>query len=134
MVRRHKGSGTFLVMDDEEAVRDVSKKMLEACGYTVVLKEDGAAAIAFVKGELEANRTFAGMLFDLTIPGGMGGKEAIEEIRNVSSEVPVFVASGYSEDPIMANPEQYGFTASISKPFMKADLYALLNKHLPAVK
>ena len=70
------------------------------------------------------------MIFDLTVPGGMGGKEAIGEIRKICLDTPVFVASGYSGDPIMANPEKYGFNASICKPFMMDTLSEMLNKHL----
>jgi CheY-like chemotaxis protein len=76
------------------------------------------------------------MLFDLTIPGGMGGKEAIGEIRKMDAcaKIPVFVTSGYAEDPIMANPTEYGFTASICKPFRKSDLSEMLNKYLKPKK
>ncbi len=127
---KHTGSGTFLVMDDEEAIRNIIKIILESFGYTVVLKENGKDAIDFFVTEIKANRKLAGMIFDLTIPGGMGGKEAIGEIRKICSNTPAFVASGYSNDPIMANPEEYGFNASICKPFMKAELSEMLEKHL----
>jgi two-component system, cell cycle sensor histidine kinase and response regulator CckA len=127
---KHAGQGTFLVMDDEEAIRLITKKMLESLGYTVVLKENGQGAVEFFETELKANRKVAGMIFDITIPGGMGGKEAIAEIRKLCSETPAFVASGYSTDPIMANPTEYGFTASIRKPYRMADLSEMLEKHL----
>jgi CheY-like chemotaxis protein len=70
------------------------------------------------------------MVFDLTIPGGMGGRETIAEIRRLDPTVPVFVASGYADDPVMAQPEQYGFTGSIAKPFSSRDVSELLNAHL----
>ena len=127
---KHAGSGTFLVMDDEPSIRDIIKKMLESFGYEVVLKKNGKDAIEFFAKEMKANRNLAGMIFDLTIPGGMGGKEAIGEIRKICPNTPAFVASGYSADPIMADPEKYGFNASIRKPFMKAELSEMLEKHL----
>ena len=96
----------------------------------MALKTNGEDAISFVAVELAAHRTLAGMKFDLTIHGDMGGKEAIAKIRELSATIPVFVASGYSADPIMVNPELYGFTASIAKPFRKADLHALLKHHM----
>ena len=99
-------------------------------GYKVVLKENGKDAVDFFKTEIKANRKLAGMIFDLTIPGGMGGKEAIGEIRKICSDTPAFVASGYSTDPVMTNPESYGFNAGISKPFQVADLSEMLKKHL----
>jgi len=126
----HIGNGTFLVMDDEEAIRNIMKKMLESFGYTIVLKKNGKNAIDFFAKEVKANRKIAGMIFDLTVPGGMGGKEAIGEIRKICLDTPVFVASGYSGDPIMANPEKYGFNASICKPFMMDTLSEMLNKYL----
>jgi hypothetical protein len=61
---------------------------------------------------------------------GMGGKKAIGEIRKICPSTPAFVASGYSGDPIMANPEKYGFAASLRKPFMIAELSGMLEKHL----
>jgi two-component system, cell cycle sensor histidine kinase and response regulator CckA len=60
----------------------------------------------------------------------MGGVAAVEEIRALDSTVPVFVASGYADDPVMTNPVLYGFTASIPKPFGKGELAELLAKHL----
>ncbi|HEX3020174.1 MAG TPA: response regulator, partial [Chitinispirillaceae bacterium] len=87
-------------------------------------------AIDLFKNEIEAGRSFAGMIFDLTIPGGMGGKEAIVEIRKLDSEIPVFVTSGYSEGPVMKNPAQYGFTASLCKPFRRIEFMEMLQKHM----
>jgi CheY-like chemotaxis protein len=74
------------------------------------------------------------MLFDLTVPGGMGGKVAVEEIRKLNTEIPVFVVSGYTEDPVMKNPVDYGFTASICKPFRIEELSEMLNKHMQPKK
>ncbi|MBL7006313.1 MAG: PAS domain S-box protein [Spirochaetia bacterium] len=127
---KHRGSGTFLVMDDEEAIRVITGKMLESFGYTVVLKESGKDAVDFFMTETKADRKLTGLIFDLTVPGGIGGREAIGQIRKICSETPVFVASGYSVDPIMANPEKYGFTASLRKPFTAAELSELLEKNL----
>ena len=126
----HTGNGTFVVMDDEKVLREIIKLMLESFGYTVVLKANGEDAVNFFMTESKADRKIAGMLFDLTIPGGMGGKEAIEEIRKTASNVPVFVTSGYSEDPVMAEPKKYGFTASIAKPFSMKELADMLEKHI----
>ncbi|MFZ5951449.1 MAG: PAS domain-containing hybrid sensor histidine kinase/response regulator [Candidatus Rifleibacteriota bacterium] len=131
---KHKGNGTILVMDDEEIIQNTFQEMFKILGYTVVCRKDGKEAIEFVSSEIKAGREIAGMVFDLTIPGGMGGKEAIAEIRNLGLKTPAFVTSGYAEDPIMANPEEYGFTASICKPFRMAELSKMLNKHLKQKK
>ncbi len=78
----------------------------------------------------QTNRPISGIILDLTIPGSAGGKEAVTEIRRMDADVPVFVASGYADDPIMKEPTLHGFTASINKPFMKFELAKLLNEHL----
>jgi len=126
----HKGNGVFLVMDDQEVMRDTIGEMLTSFGYTVVGKENGSDAIDFVHSEMSEGRKIAGMILDITIPGGMGGREAIGEIRKMDKETPVFVFSGYAEDPIMATPREYGFTASICKPFRKSELSEMLNNYV----
>ena len=60
----------------------------------------------------------------------MGGEAAVAEIRKLNTDVPVFVASGYADDPVMQNPTGYGFTASISKPFTLNKLSELLNQYV----
>jgi len=126
----HKGTGTFLVMDDEEIIRETFKDMLESLGYSVVCKRNGKEAIDCVLTEIKQQNYFSGMIFDLTIPGGIGGREAIGEIRKMDQTTPIFVTSGYAEDPIMASPAAYGFTASIRKPFRKSELSDMLNKYI----
>lgn len=128
--KQHKGSGTFLVMDDEEVMRETISEMLSALGYTVVCKENGKDAVDYVASELKAGRVLSGMVFDLTVPGGMGGKDAVSEIRKLNNQIPVFVASGYADDPVMKTPEEYGFTASICKPFRRIELIEMLEKHM----
>lgn len=128
--KTHGGAGIFLIMDDEEVIREALSHMLESFGYTVVCTANGQDAIAEVLTALRENRSFAGMLFDLTVPGAMGGKATIEQIRKMGITSPAFVASGYADDPIIRNPEEYGFTASICKPFMRSELIELLEKHM----
>jgi two-component system cell cycle sensor histidine kinase/response regulator CckA len=82
----------------------------------------------------KANRSVAAMILDLTIPGGMGGKETIGKIRDLDKNIPVFVASGYADDPVMASPIEFGFTASICKPFRKTELAGLLEKNIAVEK
>jgi PAS domain S-box-containing protein len=125
----HKGSGTVLVMDDEEVVRTSVGKMLESLGYIAECKNNGKEALDFFINETGAKRTFAAMIFDLTIPGGMGGIEAVGEIRKLNKEIPVFVMSGYADNSTMKNPLDYGFTASIPKPFTIAELSEMLNRN-----
>jgi PAS domain S-box-containing protein len=126
----HRGSGTFIVMDDEKVIRSLFRKILESLGYTVQCAGCGQEAIDLLVKETAAGRAVSAMIFDLTVPGAMGGKEAVAEIRKINREIPVFVASGYSNDPVMTNPTRYGFTASIRKPFSTTELMEMLEKYL----
>ena len=127
---RHVGKGVILVMDDDESIRTLLSRMLQSLGYSVVCKPDGKSTLDyFTKAETDGEQVRAVML-DLTIPGGMGGTEVAQELRKLDSGIPIFVSSGYSVDPVMANPGQYAITASLRKPFMKAELIEMLARHM----
>ena len=117
-------------MDDERPVREILAATLTSMGYSVDTVADGRAAVELFGQERKAGRPFCAALLDLTIPGGMGGKEAAKELRVLDSSVPLFVTSGYAEDPVMANPADYGFMASLRKPFTKSELAKLLDEQL----
>jgi two-component system cell cycle sensor histidine kinase/response regulator CckA len=123
----HKGSGgTVVLVDDEEIVRNVFRKMLESLGYKAVCCVDGIDAVEQYQKGVKDSQNFVAMICDLTIPGGMGGVQLVKEIRKFNEKLPIFVASGYADDPVMRNPREYGFNASISKPFTIAELSELL--------
>jgi PAS domain S-box-containing protein len=124
------GAGAIIVVDDEEVIRITVKRMLELKGYTAICKNDGKEAIDFFIRETKEHHRFAAMIFDLTIPGGMGGVDAVREIRAIDKEIPVFVASGYADNSVMKNPIEYGFTASICKPFTIAELSEMLGNYI----
>lgn len=126
----HRGSGRILIMDDEETVRDMISAMLKKIGYSVTKTKEGKEALSIFKKETKANRYFDLVILDLTLPGKLGGKETAREIRKLDDKIPIFVASGYTNDPVISNPNEYGFTASIQKPFRKAELEAFLNRYL----
>ncbi len=129
-VSRHKGSGTVIVMDDEEVIRAALRQMLGSLGYSVVCKNDGKDAIDSYINETRVNNQLSAMILDLTVPGGMGGIEAVREIRKLNKDIPIFVASGYADDPVIKNPIEHGFTAGISKPFTIAELSEMLNRFI----
>lgn len=129
-VLTHKGSGTFLVVDDEEVLCEIISEMLKSFGYEVVVKTNGKDAVEYFNGAVKNKQKITGMIFDLTIPGGMGGVDTLKEIRKIDSLIPVFVASGYTKDAVMSNPQEYGFTASICKPFKIEDLEKMLSSNL----
>lgn len=119
---------TVLIMDDEDMVRQVAEQMLMALGHKVVLAEDGEEAIACYRQGLEGGERIDLVIMDLTIPGGMGGKEAVQEILKIDAAAKVVVSSGYSNDPAMANFKEYGFTAAMVKPFQLKDLSRVLEE------
>ena len=124
----HKGRGTIVIMDDEEVVRDAVGEMLKSIGYSVITAQHGREAIDVLRRELQAGRKVEAMILDMTVPGGMGGREAVGEIRGIDPQLRVFVASGYAEDPVMAAPKDHGFAGSICKPFTRSDLAEMLRK------
>lgn len=107
-----------LVMDDEEELCTLLQKVLELDGYDVVTSADGEAAIREFDAALRQGLPFACVIMDLTIPGAMGGKEAVQEILKLSPAAKVIVSSGYAEDPVLANFAEYGFKGVIPKPYM----------------
>ena len=122
-----KYSGKVLVMDDEEMIRSIAHEMLTHLGFHVVLAKDGAESIDFYKKEMETDTPFDFVIMDLTVPGGMGGKEAIKKILQIEPKVKVIVSSGYSNDPIMANFTDHGFSGAISKPFQLKNLQEVIH-------
>jgi CheY-like chemotaxis protein len=108
--------------------------MLSTLGYSVVLKREGKETVEYFSAELKAGRPIEGLFLDLTVAGGMGGKETVRHLRAIDPDVPVFVASGYADDPVMANPREFGFTASIRKPFTMGELATLLDNYMPRIK
>ncbi|MDP8215291.1 MAG: response regulator [Candidatus Euphemobacter frigidus] len=122
------GQGKVLIMDDEELVRDVTGRMLERIGYEIEFSNDGTEAVEIYKKAQESNRPFDAVILDLTVAGGMGGKEAIKKLKDVDPEVKSIVSSGYSTDPIMSEYKQYGFSGVIVKPYEIKELSEALHK------
>jgi PAS domain S-box-containing protein len=112
------GSGKVLVMENEEALCDVIEEILLHYGYEVVFARDGIEAIAAYQRAKDMLAPFDAVIMDLTIPGGMGGQETIERLLELDPEVKAIVASGYANDPIMANYRDYGFVGCIAKPYL----------------
>ncbi|MCA8942585.1 MAG: response regulator [Planctomycetes bacterium] len=112
-----------LVMDDEEMLRRVIKHMLSLLGCTCVTTSDGADAIAEYERAL-GQRRFDAVIMDLTVPGGVGGLEALRRILDLDPNARVIVASGYSDDPAVAEFARYGFRSRLRKPFRARDLEA----------
>jgi len=121
------GTGRVLVMDDEEVVREVAAQMLSHLGYEADSAGDGAEAIELYVDAKESGRPYAVVIMDLTVVGGMGGKEAIRRLRVIDPEVKAIVSSGYANDPVMASFEAYGFNGVVAKPFRIQELSETLH-------
>ncbi len=116
------GKGKILIMDDEDFIREVAGKMVESLGYSAEFASDGAEAIELYGKALKSEEPFAAVIMDLTIPGGMGGKEAIQELLKIDPNVKAIVSSGYSSDPIMSDCKKHGFVGMLSKPYKISEL------------
>jgi CheY-like chemotaxis protein len=117
---RQSGAGVttkILVMDDEEMIREVMTESFEDAGFEIATAKDGKEAIQRYEQALHGDHPFDLLIMDLTVPGGMGGKEAIGEILALDPKAKAIVSSGYADDPAMANYARYGFKAVAVKPY-----------------
>ena len=109
--------GRVLVMDDEEPIRTLIAHLLRRVGLEVALTATGSEAVAYYHEAWKEGRPPQVLVMDLTVPGDMGGAQALDAIRKINPDVRAIVASGYSSDPIVANFKDYGFCARVLKPF-----------------
>ena len=126
----HAQQGKVLVMDDEKLVLEMSADMLKGLGCTVETCVDGKQAIEKYKHALDEKAPFDAVIMDLTIPAGMGGKEAIKHILKIDPHAKVIVSSGYSNDKVMSNFQEYGFVGMAAKPYTFSELANVLLKVL----
>jgi signal transduction histidine kinase/CheY-like chemotaxis protein len=106
-----------LLMDDEDGVRRLGETLLLRMGLKPVTVSDGGAAMEVFTAAQKSPQPFDLVILDLTISGGIGGREVIERIRKLDPNVPAIVSSGYSNDPVLADFASYGFQAVVPKPY-----------------
>jgi signal transduction histidine kinase/sensor domain CHASE-containing protein/ActR/RegA family two-component response regulator len=111
------GSGKILLMDDDEPIIEVGSELLRMNGYSVDCAYNGEEAMALYSKALESGEPFNVVIMDLTIRGGMGGKETIAKLLEIDPKARAIVSSGYSNDPVMANFRDYGFLGMVPKPY-----------------
>ena len=111
-------------MDDDEMVRFVAGETLKRYGFEVEFANDGSQAVDLYRERHLAGETFAAVILDLNIPGGMGGQEAMKRLLEIDPGAKGYVSSGRTDDPVMMNYESFGFSGTIEKP------YFYLNKQL----
>lgn len=123
-------TGRIMIMDDDEMVRDIVDKILGRFGYEVVQAVDGDEAVEKYKDAVSSGEAIDLVIMDLTIPGGMGGKDAVKKLLTIDPDAHVIVASGYANDPVMANCREYGFLAAVQKPFQMSELIWVVEQSL----
>ncbi|HVY55627.1 MAG TPA: ATP-binding protein, partial [Thermodesulfobacteriota bacterium] len=111
------GTGKILVMDDDELVREAAGQMISQLGYEVEYASDGREAIEKYSEAMKKGEPFDAVMIDLTIPGGIGGKEAQKRLMEIDPSVRSIVSSGYSNDPVMSRFDEYGFKGVLTKPY-----------------
>ncbi len=116
----------ILLMDDEEIIRDVAQEIFRFLGHSITVTTDGKEALNAYKNAIKQKSPFDLVLLDITIPGGMGGKETISELLKLNPNMKAVVTSGYAQDPIIANFSEYGFCGRLEKPFKIDDIEKLL--------
>lgn len=116
------GSKSILVMDDDREVLTIAEEMLEHFGCKVSTCINGEEAIARYLYSRDSGNPFSGIIMNLTIPYGMGGKEAAEQILLLDGSARLIVSSGHSYNPVMVEYQNYGFCASLPKPYNMSDL------------
>jgi len=125
---KHEGEGKILIMDDQEPILKMVGRIINRMGYDTVSATDGSKAVELYRDAYQSGNPFGLVILDLTVPGGMGGLKTIIELLKIDPKVKAVVSSGYSNDPIMANYEDYGFCGVVPKPYTKAQLSEVLNK------
>jgi len=127
---RAKFAGRVLFMDDEETIRQMATLLLKRLGFEVECAEEGAEAVEKFRAAHAAGRPFTVVVMDLTVPGGMGGREAIGQLRAIDPQVKAIVSSGYSSDPVLANFRAHGFCSVVAKPYRIEDFTRALREAL----
>lgn len=120
-------AGKILVMDDEEAIRNIAGIMIKSLGHEVELAENGDEAVARYREAMSSGRPFEIVILDLTIRGGKGGKETLQDLLELDPGVTAVVSSGYSEDTVVSEYRSHGFRGCLAKPYKIDTLKDTLN-------
>jgi two-component system, cell cycle sensor histidine kinase and response regulator CckA len=121
-----------LIMDDNIVIRNSAGKVLSRMGHEVQCASNGEEAIALYKQAQDKQCTFDVVILDLAIHGGMGGKEALVQLRSIDTHVKAIVSTGYIYDPVVLEYAKHGFRGVLTKPYGRQDLAAALHQVLEA--
>ncbi len=128
-----KGNGRILVMDDEKVVREVAARMLKMGGYEVDLASDGEEALEIYRHAL-SEKPFDAVILDLTVRGGMGGRETAAELHKLDPDAAIVISSGYSSDPGLSKLRECGFITTIPKPYLLHELLGIIKVAMSRVQ
>ncbi|PXA03740.1 hypothetical protein DDZ13_10620 [Coraliomargarita sinensis] len=126
----HQGGGRILVMDDMEAMMMVAGEILKALGYEVEFTTNGEEAIEAYKKAKESGNPFDAVVFDLTVPGGMGGEEASNILIEYDPDLIAIASSGYTTSNVMSDYKNSAFKAVVPKPYRIKEMSDALNRVL----
>ncbi len=124
--------GRILIVDDEEAIRALVMFTLERLGYEVAEAETALDGVNLYRERMETGQRFDAVILDLTLPGGMGGKEALKRLIEIDPTVNAIVSSGYAMDATMSRYQDYGFRGVIAKPYEAAELGKIVHDVIQA--
>lgn len=123
-------NGRVLLMDDEQAIREMASQLLKRIGFAVHTVPEGLEAVKVYAESLASGRRFDLVIMDLTVPGGMGGLEALRRMKETDPQIRAIVSSGYSSDPVMSDFRSYGFSGMIPKPYRITDFAKVIRQVL----
>ncbi|MFQ5979960.1 MAG: response regulator [Candidatus Heimdallarchaeota archaeon] len=122
------GERRILLMDDDEILLSSISRLLLRQGFKVKCARDGLEAIEMYKQALQSSQPYDAVIMDLVVPGGMGGKESMQKLIEIDPDIKAIVSSGYSDDPVMADYEKYGFCGVLPKPYKIRELATLIQE------
>lgn len=122
------GSGRILIMDDELLILNLAKKVLSRDGFQVDCATNSEDAIAKFKIAFPTEHKYDLVVLDLTIPGGMGGDETLKELKKIDPQIKAIICSGYANNPILSNFDNFGFNAVVAKPYRPHELADAVNR------
>jgi CheY-like chemotaxis protein len=124
----HYNHQRILVMDDEEAIRELTSQLLGTLGYEVTAVPDGLEAVRLYERSLRKGEHFQAVILDATVRGGMGGVATIERLRSMDPKVNAIICSGYSDEAALSEFLAYGFRGALPKPFTRSELADALQR------
>jgi len=122
--------GRVLVMDDDENVREVLVEALVELDLSVEARADGPSTIQACRAACETDNPFDLAILDLTIRGGIGGVETLEQLREIQPSLQAIATSGYTSDQVMAEPQRFNFQAALAKPFLIDEVHQIVTSLL----